>query len=117
MWAVLLRDYHTQYPDPVCFVRGDAIVAGARDTEWPEFIWATDPAGRSGWVHQSYLSADRGSVLGLRDYSARELDASAGERVRLIEQAGGWWWAENERGVQGWLPARDLSMELERGDA
>lgn len=117
MFAVLLRDYRTQYHDPVRFARGDAVVVGARDTEWPEFLWATDAAGRSGWVHQSYLAGDRGTVLGARDYTARELDADAGERVRLIEQAGGWWWAENERGAQGWLPARDLSMEQERGDA
>lgn len=117
MFAVVLRDYRTQYHDPVRFERGDRIVAGARDTEWPEFIWATDPAGRSGWVHQSYLAGESGTVTATRDYTARELDADAGERVRLIEQAGGWWWVENERGAQGWLPARDLSMEQERGDA
>lgn len=117
MVAVLLRDYRTQYADPVRFARGEPVQVGARDTEWPEFLWATDPAGRSGWVHQSYLGGERGTVTATRAYSARELDAVAGERVRLIEQAGGWWWVENEHGAQGWLPARDLSMEQERGDA
>lgn len=117
MRARLLRDYRTQYHDPVRFVRGDAVQAAQRDTEWPEFLWATDAGGRSGWVHQDYLDGDRGKVSAVRDYSARELDAAAGEAVRLIEQAGGWWWVENERGEQGWLPARDLSIEQERGDA
>ncbi|HSX60552.1 MAG TPA: SH3 domain-containing protein [Tahibacter sp.] len=117
MYAVLLRDYRTQYRDPVRFSRGEPVTLGARDTEWPEFIWATDAAGRSGWVHERYLDGDRGTVAAARDYTARELDADAGERVRLIEEAGGWWWAENDRGAQGWLPARDLSMEQERGDA
>lgn len=117
MRARLLRDYRTQYADPVRFARGETVRLGARDTEWPEYLWATDMAGRSGWVHQSYLDEAEGSASATRDYSARELDADAGEAVYLIEQAGGWWWAENERGEQGWLPARDLSMEHERGDA
>ena len=47
----------------------------------------------------------------LRDYDARELDANAGDSVRLIEFAGGWWWAENEIGETGWLPERDLHIE------
>jgi hypothetical protein len=117
MRARLLRDYRTQYHDPVRFARGEAVQLAQRDTEWPEFIWATDAGGRSGWVHQSYLDADGGTATAVRTYSARELDAAADERVRLIEQAGGWWWVENERGEQGWLPARDLSIEQERGDA
>jgi SH3-like domain-containing protein len=108
--AVLLRDYRTQYHDPVRFARGERVQVGARDTEWPEFLWATDAAGRSGWVHQSYLDGDHGDVAAARDYSARELHADAGQQVRLIEPAGGWWWAEDARGEQGWLPARDLRI-------
>jgi SH3-like domain-containing protein len=111
--ARLLRDYCTQYRDPVAFAAGDAVQVGARDTEWPEFLWATDAKGRSGWVHQRYLDRDHGTALAARDYSARELDASAGESVQLIDEAGGWWWCEDDRGAQGWLPARDLQIELE----
>ncbi|UXI69194.1 SH3 domain-containing protein [Tahibacter amnicola] len=111
MIATLLRDYQTQYADPVRFARGENVLVGERDTEWPQFIWATDGGGRSGWVHESYLSGDRGHVQAVRDYTARELDAVAGEKVRLLEEAGGWWWVENGRGEQGWLPARDLSMD------
>jgi hypothetical protein len=49
----------------------------------------------------------------MHDYTARELDADAGQRVMLIDEAGGWWWCENEQGAQGWLPARDLEIERE----
>jgi SH3-like domain-containing protein len=108
--ARVVRDYRTQYPDPVRFAQGETVAVGARDTEWPEFVWATDAGGRSGWVHQRYLDADRGTARATRDYSARELDASAGEQVRLIEEAGGWWWCESATGAQGWLPARDLDL-------
>ncbi len=118
MIATVLRDYRTQYTDPVRFARGETVTLGARDTEWPQFVWATDEGGRSGWVHERYLdNADAASATAVRDYTAQELNANAGERVHLIEEAGGWYWVENECGAQGWLPARDLSMEQERGDA
>ena len=109
MHARLRCDYRPQYADPIRFAAGEPLVLGKRDTEWPEFVWATDVAGRSGWVHQDRLDGTRAA----RDYDARELHADAGARVRLIEAAGGWWWAEDERGLSGWLPERDLEFEPE----
>jgi hypothetical protein len=117
MYARLLRDYRTQYRDPLRFGAGESVELGARDTDWPEFIWATDRHGRSGWAHESFLDRDHGIAIARRDYTARELDAASGERVRLIEQAGGWWWTENTRGEQGWLPARDLDIERNEASA
>jgi SH3-like domain-containing protein len=111
--ARLVRDYRTQYHDPVRFARGESVLVGVRDSEWPEFVWATDAGGRSGWVHQRYLDGDHGEARATRDYTARELDATAGEEVHLIEEAGGWWWCENATGAQGWLPARDLQIGSE----
>lgn len=111
--AVLLRDYRTQYPDPIAFRAGEKVLAGEHDGEWPEFLWATDARGRSGWVHQRYLDRDHGDAVAILDYDARELDATTGEQVELIEEAGGWWWARNDSGAQGWLPARDLHIDHE----
>jgi hypothetical protein len=111
--ARLLRDYRTQYHDPVRCARGEAVTVGKCDDEWPEFYWATDAHGRSGWVHRRYLEATAGTTRAARDYSARELDARQGEIVQLLEEAGGWWWCENSAGAQGWLPARDLETETE----
>lgn len=116
MHAVLLRDYRAAYADPVRFRRGDRVVLGERDSEWPEFIHGTDVSGRNGWIHESCVDPDHGIATATRDYDARELDADRGETVRLIEQAGGWWWVENTRGASGWLPARDLMIEPQRGD-
>lgn len=111
MKARLLRDYRSQYPDPIRFRAGECVVLGECDREWPEFLWATDAYGRSGWVHQRFLDAATGTATAIRDYIARELDADTGETVALIEEAGGWWWAQNTEGEQGWLPARDLHIE------
>ena len=111
--ARLLRDYRKQYADPVRFARGETVLVGERDSDWSEFLWATDAGGRSGWVHQRYLDGDRGAAQATRDYDAIELDAKIGELVQLIDEAGGWWWCRNETGAQGWLPARDLQIESE----
>ncbi|WP_146908220.1 SH3 domain-containing protein [Arenimonas daejeonensis] len=107
MQARLTRDYRPRYRKPVAFTAGETLVLGVRDVDWPEFIWATDARGRSGWVHQGFLDGDRG----IRDYDAREMEANAGDQVRLIESAGGWWWVENAIGECGWLPERDLAIE------
>jgi hypothetical protein len=109
MHARLKRNYRTRYKTPIAVKAGETVELGVRDVDWPEFIWATDPRGRSGWVHQSFLDGN----VAIRDYDAREFDANAGDSVRLAETAGGWWWAENEIGEFGWLPDRDL--EIERG--
>ncbi|MFY2763433.1 SH3 domain-containing protein [Arenimonas sp. MALMAid1274] len=107
MQARLLRNYRRQHANPIAFQAGETLVLGIRDNDWPEFLWATDARGRSGWVHQDRLDGN----VAVRDYDARELDANAGDSVRLIEFAGGWWWAENEIGETGWLPERDLHIE------
>jgi hypothetical protein len=107
MHATLKSNYRARHRNPIAVVTGESVILGIRDVDQPEFIWATDPRGRSGWVHQSCLQGD----VVLRDYDARELDANAGDSVRLVELLGGWWWAENEIGERGWLPERALAIE------
>lgn len=111
MQARVLRDYRTQYAEPITMSVGERVVLGARDTEWPEFIWGTDVRGRSGWVPARVLDRDRGDACCIVDYSARELDADAGETLNLIHETGGWWWCENARQQQGWLPATHLDLD------
>jgi hypothetical protein len=107
MYARLSTNHRARYRNPIAVTAGEKVVLGIRDVDWPEFIWATDARGRSGWVHQGYLDGDTVQ----RDYDARELEGNAGDSVRMIELAGGWWWVENEIGERGWLPERVLSIE------
>jgi len=107
MHATLKASYRARHRNPIAVVTGETVILGIRDVDWPEFIWATDPRGRSGWVHQSALQEN----VATRDYDARELDANAGDSVRLVELLGGWWWAENEISERGWLPERVLTIE------
>ncbi len=114
MKARLLRAYARQHADPIVFRAGDVVLVGVRDEEWPEFWWATDPRGRSGWVHRQFIAGTEGMTTATRDYDACELDAAEGDIVELIEEAGGWWWSVDVHGQRGWLPARDLEIQRDR---
>ena len=99
------RPYLSKYPDPVRFRRGDRIVLGHRDAEFPGWIRVTDPRGRSGWAPESILDSVGGAdAEAIEDYEATELDVSPGDRLTVHKQVAGWLWVCNEHGEQGWVP-------------
>ena len=109
MQAIALRDYRTQYANPIQFASGDVVSLGERDTEWPAFAWTTTADGNAGWAPAAWLQPrDDGYAIALHDYSARELDVQAGDMVSLLHELGEWWWCQHADGHSGWLPARDL---------
>ncbi len=102
----IIRDYRAQYANPIRFAAGDVVSLGARDTEWPAFVWTTTADGNAGWAPVDWLKPlGDGRAEALRDYSAQELDVDAGDEVVLHHALGGWWWAEHANGRQGWLAA------------
>lgn len=109
MRARLVRDYRTTFANPIGFAAGEVVRLGERDGEWPAFVWVETADGNAGWAPHGWLRPlGDGRAEALSDYSARELDADAGDIVLLHSELGGWWWAERADGAQGWLPARDL---------
>ena len=109
MQARVASGYRTQYHNPIGWRCGEVVTLGARDTEWPAFAWVTTADGNSGWGPVDWLDPrSDGQATAHRDYSARELDADAGESLRLHHELGDWWWAERTDGMQGWIPARNL---------
>jgi hypothetical protein len=107
--AHVVRDYRTQYANPIRFAAGDSVTLGERDTEWPAFIWAITQDGNAGWAPFDWLRPlGDGRAEALRDYSAQELDVDAGDDVVLHSELGGWWWAERRDGRCGYVPAGHL---------
>ena len=109
--AAVARDYTAQYSDPIVIRMGDELALGERDTEYGGWIWCTHPDGRSGWVPDSLLVIEGTVGRALRDYSAQELTARAGEVVEIGEAHAGWVWAIDSRGASGWLPVDHLATE------
>lgn len=111
MQARVHTPYRTQYASPIGWRAGEVVAVGARDTEWPDFAWITTADGNAGWGPADWLQPrDDGRATALRDYSARELDADAGDALHLHQELGGWWWAQRGDGTRGWIPARNLEI-------
>ena len=67
----------------------------------------TTPSGNQGWAPESIIRCEsETSGVALEEYTARELDTTEGERVRLIREQAGWLWVENEAGLTGWIPRK-----------
>lgn len=87
---------------------GDMVTLGQRDTEWPQFVWATLGNGLGGWIPALLFDNTQGTASALADYDTRELDVEAGEILVLHREFAQWWWAENRHGQTGWVPERVL---------
>ncbi|NUT36464.1 MAG: hypothetical protein HOV79_25705 [Hamadaea sp.] len=102
-----------EIPDrqPLRIAAGDEVRVGARDTEWPEFVFVT-ALGGSGWVPARHLSADAGTALVLTAYNTQELATRVGERLAVLEEdeQSGWSWCRAESGGEGWVPIKTLDV-------
>lgn len=109
MRARIIRDYRTQYVNPIRFAQGEIVTLGERDTEWPAFVWTVKQDGNAGWAPLDWLKPlGDGRAEALHDYSAQELDADAGDDIVLDDELGGWWWSRHADGRCGWIPATHL---------
>lgn len=89
---------------------GDRVTLGDRDGEWPEFVWTALTSGLGGWMPSTLFDAQTGSASALEAYDTQELDVDIGEELVLHREQAQWWWAQNARGEQGWVPARVLEI-------
>jgi hypothetical protein len=100
----VIKPYTRQYPDPISFSQGEAVIRERKDDEFPGWWWCTDKRGKSGWVHEAYLEEEDYRFLGKFDYSAWELNASEGELLEGMGEVGGWLLATKADGEVGWVP-------------
>jgi len=78
------------------------------ETEWPEWIWCTNDAGKSDWVPENWVEIEGESCVMKRDYNAVELSVEVGEVVTIDFEESGWAWATKEGGESGWVPLDHL---------
>ena len=89
---------------------GDEVTLGERDNDWPQFVWTTLASGLGGWIPSVLFDRDMGLATAQREYDTQELDADVGQILTLHHELADWWWAENERGASGWIPARAIEI-------
>ncbi len=103
------RAHRSAFADPLNARQGDQLSFERRETEWPGWIWCTDPSGKSGWVPESWVEFGTGSCTLKRDYAATELSVEVGASVTVDLVESDWAWATTETGESGWLPLAHLA--------
>lgn len=107
--AIVLRDYRVAYPEPIRFSGGETFAVGEEDTEYPGWVWVTTADGNAGWAPITLIEfLGEGRGRGRMDYSAQELDVSAGDEVEVISTLNGWLWVRSALGLEGWVPAEHV---------
>ena len=108
---VVIEDNEPTYPDPIKLNRGDVIIVGEEDSEFPGWFWCENQHGKRGWVPDDCIETVGSESRAKYDYSAVELRARVGERLFPIESKYGWVLCSNADGEKGWLPFAKVREE------
>jgi len=103
--VLAITPHKSVYPEPVEFEEGDLLELGRKDTEYPGWIWVRTSKTKEGWAPEQYIEiTGHGTGVGLKNYTARELNTETGEELNVICETNGWYWVEDRRGEKGWVP-------------
>ncbi len=108
MKGIVIESYQAAFPEPFAIAKGERLILGKRDAEWPGWVWCTNQAGESRWVPEGYIDVSGTQGVALRDYESTELTVEEGEEVQLHYFESGWYWVTDRRGQSGWVPARHV---------
>jgi hypothetical protein len=101
---VVLEDNEPTYLDPIQVSKGDLLIVGEEDSEYPGWIWCENQQGKRGWVPDDCIETSGSVSRAKYDYSAVELRAHTGELLIPIQYKYGWVQCSNGDGARGWLP-------------
>ncbi len=104
--------YRAMYVDPITLVRGESLIAGHEDSEFPGWYWCTNGNGKSGWVHQRFLESVGGPTRATTDYTAVELSVAAGDEGTVLERLDGWVYLQLADGRVGWVPEASVKSAV-----
>ncbi len=108
--ARVIQEWQVLYPDPIVLKAGEEVKLGQLDTEWPGWVWCVSEAGKGGWVPEKIIESHDERGRALADYTAAELAVGVGEELTLHNEESGWYWATNEAGQSGWVPASHVEL-------
>jgi hypothetical protein len=102
--------YHAAYPNPLTVSAGELLTYGRKDSRWPGWVWCINWEGKGGWVPEQFMLIDGKDCIVQRDYTARELSVHAGDLLTLRELESDWYWASDQSGKSGWVPANNVEI-------
>nr|WP_256972708.1 SH3 domain-containing protein [Saccharibacillus sp. O23] len=82
----ITKSYTTAYPEPIILAKGECVITGEEDLQYPGWIRCMHPSGRSGWVpvNRLILEEEGERAIVREAYSAR---ADGGSR-RNVDRIG-----------------------------
>ncbi|MFD1019577.1 SH3 domain-containing protein [Thalassobacillus hwangdonensis] len=102
-------NYRTNYPNPITLTKGQSVIVGEKyegEEDWDHWIFCyTVDESSGGWVQEQLIERSGGTGTILEDYTAKELNVDAGDRVLQLKELNGWYWVRHAaNSEEGWIP-------------
>ena len=109
---ITLKEWKTNYPNPIVLEPNDIVEIIKKDNNnlnWTRWIFCKK-GNKFGWVPEQIIkSIDSNKGMAIKQYSAKELDITHGEKVLGIKELNGWIWVKRKsNNDEGWLPLEIL---------
>jgi hypothetical protein len=110
----VIDSYESAYKNPIKLKTGESVKVEKRESnsDWLGWVYCIDDRGIAGWVSERYLSESGQEAVITKDYDATELNASVGEQLKIYYEEFGWCWSQNKNSVKGWIPKKNLKVQL-----
>ncbi|EPY7709410.1 SH3 domain-containing protein [Bacillus pacificus] len=113
MKYIVIKSYVSNYPDPIRLEEGDVVkMIESYDgpENWENWMFCHEEKyDRKGWVPEQIIMKNTTDVgIITKQYTAKELNVSIGERLIGLEELNGWVWCEKTGGEDGWVPKENL---------
>ncbi|HFK1497177.1 MULTISPECIES: SH3 domain-containing protein [Bacillus] len=113
MKYIVIKLHVSNYHNPIRLEEGDVvkmIESYAGPENWENWMFCHEEKyDRKGWVPEQIIRKDmNGTGIIIKQYTAKELNVSIGERVIGLEELNGWIWCEKTGGEDGWVPKGNL---------
>ncbi|OBR64045.1 hypothetical protein A7K91_20350 [Paenibacillus oryzae] len=106
--SIVIKGHTSTYPDPIILEKGQAVLYGKEDTEFPNWIFCKSIiTNKEGWVPKQILTTPDAHDIAVvtKDYSAHELTVNQDDILFGLEQLNDWTYCKTENDEYGWVPS------------
>ena len=107
----VIKGHSPSDPDGLQGEAGERLGYERRETKYPGWVWCRDAQGRESWTPEAWLRFEGDEAILLRDYTAREITLTAGDRVTIELEQNEWAMVVREDGERGWAPLACLEPD------